>query len=184
MYAAERQCGCSTGFRDRGRADVAAVAEELDVTPRPSGGPGRARTPGLSAGSTAAILPDLLNFEPGVGQRDTQRPRGEGADRQGRARRAGQRRHGPDRDAGNSPPCPVAAHVPAGAGLHRRHQLRCRSRRRWPASECVCAPARRAVRGTTLATVDDWAVSLLAGSSPSTSPPRHERLLVARGSPP
>ena len=72
MYAAERQQWLLNRARDAGRVDVAATAEELDVTPetirRDLGALGRQGL--LRRVHGGAIPADLLGFEPGISARD------------------------------------------------------------------------------------------------------------------
>ncbi|RZT88882.1 DeoR family transcriptional regulator [Pseudonocardia sediminis] len=72
MYAAERQQWLLDRTRDEGRVDVAATAEELDVTPETIRRDlGSLERQGLVRRVHGGAIPsDLLGFEPGVGQRD------------------------------------------------------------------------------------------------------------------
>lgn len=72
MYAAERQQWLLDRTRDQGRVDVAATAEELDVTPETIRRDlGVLERQGLVRRVHGGAIPsDLLGFEPGVGQRD------------------------------------------------------------------------------------------------------------------
>lgn len=72
MYAAERQQWLLDRTRDDGRVDVAATAEELDVTPETIRRDlGVLERQGLVRRVHGGAIPsDLLGFEPEVGQRD------------------------------------------------------------------------------------------------------------------
>lgn len=72
MYAAERQQWLLTRARDSGRVDVAAAAVELDVTPETIRRDlGALERQGLLRRVHGGAIPaDLLGFEPGLGARD------------------------------------------------------------------------------------------------------------------
>ncbi|MBP2371856.1 DeoR/GlpR family DNA-binding transcription regulator [Pseudonocardia parietis] len=163
MYAAERQQWLLDRTRDRGRIDVAAVAEELDVTPetirRDLGGLERQ---GLVRRVHGGAIPsDLLDFEPGVGQRDTQY----GAEKERIAKAA-------LAELGNA----ATILIDAGTTTARLANVLPRERDITVVTNSLPIASSLAgrpnvhlrllggrVRATTLATVDDWAVSLLAG---------------------
>ncbi|OLL74744.1 Transcriptional repressor of the fructose operon, DeoR family [Pseudonocardia sp. Ae168_Ps1] len=162
MYAAERQQWLLDRTRDRGRVDVAAVAEELDVTPetirRDLGGLERQ---GLVRRVHGGAIPsDLLNFEPGVGQRDSQY----GAEKERIAKAA-------VAELGTAATILLDAGTTtsrlAGA-LPRERDLTVVTNSLPIASSLAGRPNVHLrllggrVRGTTLATVDDWANSVLA----------------------
>lgn len=163
MYAAERQQWLLDRTRDRGRVDVAAVAEELDVTPetirRDLGALERQALVRRVHGG--AIPSDLLNFEPGVGQRDSQF----GAEKE-RIAKAALAELG------------TAATVLLDAGtttsrlastLPRERDVTVVTNSLPIASSLAGRPnvdlrlLGGRVRGTTLATVDDWGTDVLAG---------------------
>lgn len=73
MYAAERQQWLLTRTREDGRVDVASVAQELDVTPETIRRDlGTLERQGLVRRVHGGAIPaDRLDFEPALGQRDT-----------------------------------------------------------------------------------------------------------------
>ncbi|SDF86295.1 DeoR/GlpR family DNA-binding transcription regulator [Pseudonocardia oroxyli] len=73
MYAAERQHWLLTRTREDGRVDVASVAQELDVTPETIRRDlGTLERQGLVRRVHGGAIPaDRLDFEPALGQRDT-----------------------------------------------------------------------------------------------------------------
>ncbi|MBC3194780.1 DeoR/GlpR transcriptional regulator [Pseudonocardia sp. C8] len=163
MYAAERQQWLLDRTRDRGRVDVAAVAEELDVTPETIRRDlGVLERQGLVRRVHGGAIPsDLLNFEPGVGQRDTQ----SGAEKERIAKAA-------LAELGNAATVLIDAGTTTARLAHvlpRERDFTVVTNSLPIASSLAGRPNVRLrllggrVRGTTLATVDDWAVSLLAG---------------------
>ncbi|BBG05209.1 MULTISPECIES: DeoR/GlpR family DNA-binding transcription regulator [Pseudonocardia] len=162
MYAAERQQWLLDRTRDRGRIDVAATAEELAVTPETIRRDlGTLERQGLVRRVHGGAIPaDLLSFEPGVTQRDTQA----GAEKERIAKAALAELGGASTvllDAGTT-----TARL-AGA-LPRDRDITVVTNSLPIASTLAGRPnlALRLlggrVRGTTLATVDDWATGALA----------------------
>ncbi|MFP5019381.1 DeoR/GlpR family DNA-binding transcription regulator [Pseudonocardia phyllosphaerae] len=165
MYAAERQQWLLDRTRDRGRVDVAAVADELDVTPetirRDLGVLERQSLVRRVHGG--AIPSDLLNFEPGVGQRDTQA----GAEKERIAKAA-------VAEIGTAATVLLDAGTTTArlaAALPRERDFTVVTNSLPIASSLAGRPNIHLrllggrVRGTTLATVDDWATGTLAGLS-------------------
>ena len=117
MYAEERQQEILRRARATGRVDVVALAEEFDVTTETIR---RDLTMLERAGVLrrvhgGAIPVERLGFEPALAARDAVLTDGEGAHRQGRARRAARRgrdhprRRHHDRPAGADPARPTGS---------------------------------------------------------------------------
>ena len=163
MYAAERQQWLLDRTRDRGRIDVAATAEELDVTPETIRRDlGALERQGLVRRVHGGAIPaDLLSFEPGVTQRDTQA----GAEKERIAKAA-------LAELGAA----ATVLLDAGTTTARLAGMLPRDRDVTVVTNSLPIASTLAgrpnvtlrllggrVRGTTLATVDDWATGALAG---------------------
>lgn len=161
MYAAERQQWLLDRTREQGRVDVAATAEELDVTPETIRRDlGSLERQGLVRRVHGGAIPaDLLGFEPGVGQRDAVA----GAEKERIAKAALAELDGASTvllDAGTTTArlagmlprdrdlTVVTNSLPIATALAGRPNVSLRL-------------VGGRVRGTTLATVDDWAVEAL-----------------------
>ncbi|MEQ3552024.1 DeoR/GlpR family DNA-binding transcription regulator [Pseudonocardia nematodicida] len=163
MYAAERQQWLLDRTRDRGRVDVAAVADELDVTPETIRRDlGTLERQGLVRRVHGGAIPsDLLDFEPGVGQRDTQA----GAEKERIVKAAVAELRTATTlllDAGTTT-------ARLATALPRERDFTIVTNSLPIASSLAGRPNVHLrllggrVRGTTLATVDEWATGVLAG---------------------
>lgn len=162
MYAAERQQWLIDRTRDRGRVDVAAVADELAVTPETIRRDlGVLERQGLVRRVHGGAIPsDLLDFEPGVGQRDTRY----GAEKERIAKAA-------VAELGNATTVLLDAGTTTSrlAGALPRERDLTVVTNSLPIASALAGRANLhlrllggRVRGTTLATVDDWANGALA----------------------
>lgn len=162
MYAAERQQWLLDRTRDRGRIDVAATAEELDVTPETIRRDlGTLERQGLVRRVHGGAIPaDLLSFEPGVTQRDTQA----GAEKERIAKAALAELGGATTillDAGTTT-ARLAGTLPRDRDLTVvTNSLPIATTLAGRPNVTLRLLGGR-VRGTTLATVDDWATGALA----------------------
>jgi DeoR family fructose operon transcriptional repressor len=163
MYAAERQQWLLNRTREAGRVDVAATAEELDVTPETIRRDlGTLERQGLLRRVHGGAIPaDRLDFEPAIGQRDSL---------------AGAEKERIAKAALHEIPDEGAVLLDAGSTTSRLADLIPLDRQLTVVTNAVpvaVALATRTnitvlllggrVRGRTLATVDHWASGMLSG---------------------